>query len=77
MDFFRNSHLLRPDKDAVIYECSLLLAPATKNLVMSTSLLETALGSWCRVEGEARKLVTVSIAFTAALVIGSLGGVGK
>ena len=56
---------------------SLLLAPATKNLVISTSLLETALGSWCRVEGEARKLVTVSIAFTAALVIGSLGGVGK
>ena len=50
-----------------------MLAPATKNLVMSTSLPETALGSWCRVEGEARKLVTVSIAFTAALVIGSLG----
>ena len=56
---------------------SLLLAPATKNLVMSTSLLETALGSWCRVEGEARKLVTVSSAFTAALVIGSLGDVVK
>ena len=50
-----------------------MLAPATKNLVMSTSMLETGLGSWCRVEGEARKLVTVSIAFTAALVIGSLG----